>query len=91
MTIMIDVTPETKRQLQTAAQQRGLNLSTYAGSLLEKVLKPGPMDLARDLPRAATPAEKAELFTKWVDSHDPTIPAVPLAALDRDSLYGEAE
>jgi len=39
----------------------------------------------------ATPEEWVREFTKWADSHDPNTPALPIKAVNWESIYSDSD
>lgn len=85
MTIQEQIAPEIVQAIIAQATVRGVSLNDY----LREVF-----GLANVMPTAerpfyetATPDEWIAEFTRWADSHDPQVPALPLEAVSRDSIY----
>jgi hypothetical protein len=85
-TVTIEVTPQTAAMLQAKATAKGVSLDELLLSVLEAQ---NGIAEERLFYETATPDELAAEIQKWMDSHDPSTPALPLEAVSRESIYSD--
>lgn len=79
----LTLTPELEQRVRQEAARHGQDADAYALSLLQTAL-PADYDY-----HAATPAERAQAYLDWANSH-PVNPSAPLLsdeALRRENMY----
>lgn len=81
------IAPEIVQAIQSQASARGLSVNDYLRLALG--LKNGNHVAEQPLYETATPAELAVEIAKWMDSHDPNTPALPLEAVSRENIYSD--
>ncbi len=87
MSLVINA-PLVEGKLQQEAAKRGVSAEQYAMSILERGLEQrADSGAAAAFYATATPEQWDAAFDAWVDSH-PARPALPDAALARESFYG---
>jgi len=84
MTLTIDIPPNLEGRLCKEAERRGVAAEELACKFLEERL-PSPAET----PLWERPTEWKTAFKKWVESHDPDIPALSDDAMSRESIYGK--
>ena len=82
MTIRVDIPDEIARQ----AQARGLDVSTYVSELLERAAERPPLP-----PTSPLSDEEFEAALERLAKFSNKIPALPIEAFPRESLYEDAE
>lgn len=86
-TITIEVDQPTAQlllALQTKAEMQGITLADLLRPLAENGI--GRKE-ERPLYETATPAELAQAFWEWAESHDRSLPPLPLPSVSRESIY----
>ena len=84
-TIEVDTsTAQILQALKAKAATNGTTLDSLLRPLAESEVQP-----VEDKPlyETATPSELAKAFVEWAESHDRSIPALPLEAVSRESIY----
>ena len=84
MTLTIDIPPNLEGRLRKEAERRGVAAEELACKFLEERL-PSPAET----PLWERPAEWKIAFKKWVESHDPNIPALYDDAMSRPGFRGK--
>ena len=84
-TIVVD---QDAAQLLQVLQAKAQTLGVTLGSLLRPLAENGGTPLEeKPFYETATPAEWSKAFLEWANSHDPSIPPLPLEAMSRASIY----
>jgi hypothetical protein len=83
MTVSIDLSPEKKAVLQAQARARGLTIQQLLIELTDQL---APTSSIAHLQRT-NPAEWAQKFHEWAESHDRTTPLLSDEAVSRESIY----
>lgn len=84
-TIEVDTkTAQILRTLKAKAEEQGTTLDSLLRPLAESEMR--PME-DKPLYETATPSELAKAFVEWAESHDRSIPPLPLEAISRESIY----
>ena len=83
MAILIELSPERQAVLQEQARARGLTLQQLLLEIVEQQMPSAPVAVLQ----RSNPAEWARQFRAWADHHDPAIPVLTDAAMDRESIY----
>jgi hypothetical protein len=84
--IQVELKPEIEARLVAEAQDRGVDPSVYAGSVIERAFLPG-----NGTPR---PSRSPEDVRAWLDSltrFSDKIPQLPEEAFTRESFYQDHE
>jgi hypothetical protein len=79
------ITPEIVQAIVAKARAHGLSVNDYLAQELNLTDDVSPSE--RPFYETATQEEWVREFTKCADSHDPDIPALPIEAVSRESIY----
>lgn len=81
MTIQVELSPETESRLLEEAGARGVAAESYAGYLLQQVLRPTAVGTGKLSP------QDVEAITKALTKGSEKLPVLPSKATERASFY----
>lgn len=85
--ILEQVKPETATMIAHLANARNLSIDDFLRSILP--LDEIGVEEEKPLYETATPAELAQAFLAWANSHDRNSPGLTLEGVSRETIYGD--
>jgi len=83
------IATEIMQAIIAKATAHGLSVNDYLRQELGLTNSAQPSE--RPFYETATPEEWVREFTKWADSHDPNMPALPIKAVSQESIYSYSD